>query len=147
MARKVYIAATGIKPNIDYLEGSGIDLDWGVRVDDHLRTNVTNVYAAGDVAEHHADDGSALPMSAQIAVQAGEAAGANAGRVVRGDEPKPTSLTHQGWVLDLSGHRGLAEIGGHSLAGPFADLIPPFLHEAIDLKTLLDLGGLSAFFR
>lgn len=47
----VYIAATGIKPNIDFLMGSGITLDWGVRVDDHLCTNLPDVYAAGDVAK------------------------------------------------------------------------------------------------
>ena len=105
---------------------------------------MTRTFAAGDVAEHRSDDGERLPMSAQIAVQAGDAAGANAARVVRGDEPKPTSLAHQGWVLDLSGQRGIAEIGGLSLSGPFADLIPPFLHDAIDLKTLFGMGGFGA---
>lgn len=44
------VAATGLKPNIECLEGSGIQTDWGVVVDDHLRTNVPDVYAAGDVA-------------------------------------------------------------------------------------------------
>ncbi len=47
----VYVAATGVKPNCEYLEGSGIELDWGVRVDDQLRTNVPDIYAAGDLAE------------------------------------------------------------------------------------------------
>jgi len=47
----VYIAATGVKPNVEFLEGSGIDVGWGVRADDHLRTNMPGVYAAGDVAE------------------------------------------------------------------------------------------------
>ncbi len=45
------IAATGVKPNIEFLEGSGIETRWGVLVDNHLRTNVPDVYAAGDVAE------------------------------------------------------------------------------------------------
>jgi nitrite reductase (NADH) large subunit len=47
----VYVAATGVKPNVEFLQGSGVDVGWGVRVDDHLRTNVPDVYAAGDVAE------------------------------------------------------------------------------------------------
>lgn len=47
----VYVAATGVKPNTDFLKGSGVDVDWGVRVDDRLRTNVPDVWAAGDVAE------------------------------------------------------------------------------------------------
>lgn len=46
-----YVAATGVKPNVACLEGSGIDVGWGVRVDNRLRTNVPNVWAAGDVAE------------------------------------------------------------------------------------------------
>lgn len=45
------IAATGVKPNISFLEGSGVNTDQGVLVDRHLRTNVANVYAAGDVAQ------------------------------------------------------------------------------------------------
>jgi len=45
------IAATGVKPNIDFIDGSGVSHDWGIRVDDHLRTNFPNIYAAGDVVE------------------------------------------------------------------------------------------------
>ncbi len=45
------IAATGLKPNIDYLAGSGIKTDWGILVDDHLSTNLPDISAAGDVAE------------------------------------------------------------------------------------------------
>jgi len=51
LAADLLIAATGVKPNIEFLEGSGIETDWGVLVDDHLRTNVPDIYAAGDVAE------------------------------------------------------------------------------------------------
>jgi nitrite reductase (NADH) large subunit len=47
----ILIAATGVKPNLDLLDGSGIDHNWGIRVDDHLRTNVPDVYAAGDAIE------------------------------------------------------------------------------------------------
>lgn len=47
----ILIAATGVKPNLDLLEGSGIDHKWGIRVDDHLRTNVPDVFAAGDAIE------------------------------------------------------------------------------------------------
>jgi NAD(P)H-nitrite reductase large subunit len=46
-----YIAATGVKPVIDWLEGSGIETNWGIIVDELLRTNIPNIYAAGDVAE------------------------------------------------------------------------------------------------
>jgi NAD(P)H-nitrite reductase large subunit len=47
----VVIMATGIRTNLEWLKGSGIHVNRGVVVDDHLRSNVANVYAAGDVAE------------------------------------------------------------------------------------------------
>ena len=46
-----YIAATGVKPNVSFLEGSGLDFEWGIRVDHRMRTNLPNIWAAGDVAE------------------------------------------------------------------------------------------------
>ncbi len=47
----IYVASTGVKPTIDYLAGSGVATDWGVQVDEQLRTNVPDLFAAGDVAE------------------------------------------------------------------------------------------------
>jgi len=46
------VVGVGIQPNVEWLEGSGIDLDNGVIVDEFCRTNVEGVYAAGDVANH-----------------------------------------------------------------------------------------------
>ena len=40
----------GVEPNVDFLDGSGIELDNGIVVDDHFRTSVADVYAIGDVA-------------------------------------------------------------------------------------------------
>jgi len=45
------ISATGVKPNIGFLENSGITCLVGVLTDEHLQTNVSGVYAAGDCAE------------------------------------------------------------------------------------------------
>ncbi len=41
----------GLVPDVGFLEGSGINVDRGILVDDHLRTNVPDVYAAGDCAK------------------------------------------------------------------------------------------------
>ena len=41
----------GVRPNIGFLEGSGIETDKGVLVDRYLRTNVPDVYAIGDCAQ------------------------------------------------------------------------------------------------
>ena len=45
------ISATGVKPNIGFLENSGVRCLLGVLTDEHLQTNVPGVYAAGDCAE------------------------------------------------------------------------------------------------
>jgi NAD(P)H-nitrite reductase large subunit len=47
----VVIMATGIRTNLDWLKGSGVEIKQGVVVDERLRSNVPNVYAAGDVAQ------------------------------------------------------------------------------------------------
>jgi NAD(P)H-nitrite reductase large subunit len=47
-----YIAATGVKPNIDFTVDSGIKNDgWGIPVNRYLQTNYENIYACGDVAQ------------------------------------------------------------------------------------------------
>jgi NAD(P)H-nitrite reductase large subunit len=82
----VVIMATGIRTNLDWLQGAGITVNRGIVVDEHLRSSVPGVYAAGDVAE-----GADL-ISGERAVHAieptaqehGRVAGANmAGRDVR----------------------------------------------------------------
>ena len=45
------ISATGVKPNIGFLEDSGVRCLVGVLTDEHLQTNVPGIYAAGDCAE------------------------------------------------------------------------------------------------
>jgi NAD(P)H-nitrite reductase len=45
------ISATGVKPNIGFLENSGITCLQGVLTDEHMQTNVPGIYAAGDCAE------------------------------------------------------------------------------------------------
>jgi NADPH-dependent 2,4-dienoyl-CoA reductase/sulfur reductase-like enzyme len=45
------ISATGVKPNIGFLENSGVRCLLGVLTDEHLQTNVPGIYAAGDCAE------------------------------------------------------------------------------------------------
>jgi NAD(P)H-nitrite reductase large subunit len=45
------ISATGVRPNIGFLETSGVRCLVGVLTDEHLQTNVPGIYAAGDCAE------------------------------------------------------------------------------------------------
>jgi NAD(P)H-nitrite reductase large subunit len=45
------ISATGVKPNIGFLEHSNVRCLVGVLTDEHLQSSVPGVYAAGDCAE------------------------------------------------------------------------------------------------
>ncbi len=48
------LVATGVRPNTALAEAAGVDLGrtGAIAVDDHLRTSVPDVFAAGDCAEH-----------------------------------------------------------------------------------------------
>ena len=45
------ISATGVKSNIQFLEGSGIETDLGILVNDRLESNHSDIFAAGDVCQ------------------------------------------------------------------------------------------------
>jgi NAD(P)H-nitrite reductase large subunit len=82
------VIATGVRPNIGFLQGSGIATDFGVLVDDHLRTNFPNIYAAGDCAQGPNLMGGDREVHAiqPTAIDHGRIAGANmAGRDVAYD--------------------------------------------------------------
>lgn len=51
LSADLLVAATGLRPNVELLNGSGIETHWGVLVNDRMQTNYPDVYAAGDVAE------------------------------------------------------------------------------------------------
>ena len=45
------ISATGVKPNVAFLKGSGLECRLGVMTDVHMMTHGEGIYAAGDCAE------------------------------------------------------------------------------------------------
>ena len=48
---RLVVMAVGVRPNAGFLVGSGVTVDRGIRVDDHLHTTAAGVYAAGDCCE------------------------------------------------------------------------------------------------
>jgi NAD(P)H-nitrite reductase large subunit len=88
----VVIMATGIKTNLEWLKGSGVHVNRGVVVDERLRANVPNVYAAGDVAE-----GRDL-VSGEPAVHAIEPTAQEHGRVA-GANMTGRDVTYRGSLL------------------------------------------------
>ena len=51
LSAQMVILSTGIRPNLRFLEGSGIEIERGILVNQHLESNVPGIYAAGDVAQ------------------------------------------------------------------------------------------------
>jgi 3-phenylpropionate/trans-cinnamate dioxygenase ferredoxin reductase subunit len=47
------VVGVGVEPAVDFLAGSGVEISNGIVVDEYCRTNVQDIYAAGDVANHH----------------------------------------------------------------------------------------------
>ena len=73
------IVATGIKSNLELIDGAGIATDQAILVNDHMQTNISNIYAAGDVAQGPALFSNEPQIHAiqTTAVDHGRVAGAN----------------------------------------------------------------------
>lgn len=82
------IYSAGIKPNIEFLRGSPVDTKRGVIVDREMRTNIGNIYAAGDAAEL---EGKVTGLW-NIAIAQGKTAGYNmAGRMTEYQQIVPVT--------------------------------------------------------
>lgn len=69
------VVCIGVRPQTELADAAGIDTDVGVLVDEQLRTSASDVYAAGDVAQHPNGLVTGLWHSAE---HQGEVAGRNA---------------------------------------------------------------------
>ncbi len=83
---ELFVIAIGVRPNVGWLKESGVTLDRGIIVDEYMRTNLRNVYAAGDCAQGlELVSGSRMVLATiPIATEHGTIAGMNmAGKRVR----------------------------------------------------------------
>jgi NAD(P)H-nitrite reductase large subunit len=72
------IVAIGVRPAVSFLKESGIEINRGVVVNDHMETSAKNVFAAGDVAEatdFFSSEKNPMPIWPDAYIQ-GEVAGA-----------------------------------------------------------------------
>ena len=79
LSADLVISATGVKSNVDFLAGSGIEIDQGILVDEYLETNQQGIFAAGDVAQgrDYSTGGYAVQAVQPTAVEHGRIAAAN----------------------------------------------------------------------
>ncbi len=94
------IISTGVRPNTDLVQGSGIEVKEGILVNDRLQTNFPFIYAGGDVAQGPdlSTGRQAIHAIQPTSVDHGRVAGANmVGQTVR----YPGSLIMN--VLDVAG--------------------------------------------
>jgi NADPH-dependent 2,4-dienoyl-CoA reductase/sulfur reductase-like enzyme len=45
------LVSVGVRPNLEFLERKDVDIDQGILVDDQMRSNLDDLYAAGDVSQ------------------------------------------------------------------------------------------------
>lgn len=100
VAADLVICAAGVAPNIDFLKGSGIAAERGIRVDNAMQTSVPGIYAAGDVTEA-ADFHSGKPVLNAIQPNAADQARIAAINMAGGQAALPGSLAIN--VLDTLG--------------------------------------------
>lgn len=48
---ELIVVGKGVDPNLELVEGTSIEVDYGILVDEHCRTNLPDIYAAGDVVQ------------------------------------------------------------------------------------------------
>lgn len=100
LAADLVVIATGVRPNTDLVQNSGIQVQQGILVNDRLQTNFPFIYAGGDVAQGPdlSTGRQAIHAIQPTSVDHGRVAGANmAGETVR----YPGSLLMN--VLDVAG--------------------------------------------
>lgn len=98
------IVAVGVRPNTDVAKGSDIVINRGLVIDQYCKTNVADVYAAGDVAEGYDiiyKEQRVLPILPNAYLQ-----GENAGRNMAGE----TSVFKGGFAMNSIGFFGLPMI-------------------------------------
>jgi NAD(P)H-nitrite reductase large subunit len=50
---QLVVVGKGVRANLEPVEGTEVRYDYGVIIDEHCRTNIPNIYAAGDVAQSY----------------------------------------------------------------------------------------------
>jgi len=88
----IVIIGKGVSPNIKIVKETDIKVDKGIVTDDYMRTNIPNIFAAGDIAQTYDMVWQSLDINAlwPVAVEQGKLAGYNAVLSLEGKQDKMT---------------------------------------------------------
>ena len=107
------LISAGVRARTEYLAGSGIDFDRFIRVDDHMRTNVKDIFAAGDCAAMNGRWYGLWPIAALEGAVAGEnAAGGDRACVMK---VPPYVVKTMGTQIASAGMVEEADLSGEAL--------------------------------
>jgi NADH dehydrogenase len=104
---------------VELQKGNRIAVDPELRLPDH-----PEVFAVGDAAWiTDAESGDVLPQLGSVALQAGEQAGKNIGRIVAGKKAKPFKYHDKGTMAAIARNAAVAQLhGGRTMKGEMAFL-------------------------
>lgn len=137
---RTLIWSGGVRGNT-LLEKLNVPLEKGrIPVDQHLRVRgMKNVFCIGDAALFMKDEHSALPPTAQVAIQQAELCGPNMVASLRGESLKTFEYHHKGTVASIGNKAAVGKVFGLKITGIFAAL----MKQVIEARYLFVLGGPS----
>lgn len=89
---QLVIVSAGVRPNTSLAKEAGIQVERSVVVDEHMRTNMEDIYSCGDCAEYDGINYGIWPQ----AIEEGKVAGANAAGEELAYKTVPAALTFHG---------------------------------------------------
>ena len=79
IATDMVLCSVGVRPNLEMIYNTSLELEQGLLVDEYLQTNIANIYAAGDIAQALCNLSGDRKLRAlwPCAIQQGKIAGTN----------------------------------------------------------------------
>lgn len=138
IATRTLIWSCGVRGH-HLFEEAGLETVRGkLPVDEYLRAKqYKNVFCIGDNALFMLDEKTALPPTAQVALQQAPVCAKNILASIRNEQLKPFVYHHKGSVASISDYYAVGKVGGIVLKGKIAAL----MKQVIEYRYLFYLGG------
>ncbi|MFZ7943528.1 NAD(P)/FAD-dependent oxidoreductase [Neobacillus sp. 19] len=135
---RTLIWSCGVKGNT-IVHNWGLPIEKGkIPVDANLRVkNMKNVFSIGDCSLFMKDEKSALPPTAQVALQQAPVCAKNIVASIRGESLKTFEYHHKGSVASIGLMAAVGKVGNFRLSGLFG----AFMKQVIEARYLFNLGG------